>query len=519
MMTDRASAPFVPSTIRIREHDEDPSKEESHHLNYHEYIVHIARGHDHEGDDTDDRSSRAVTVRHLETNRRRRFQQAPLRVLQDLFLPVGYPASVHEGYLEYQIYDSLQGLCSYLRGVLCSAQVLQAAGVGKAEATALSAAMTWALKDGVSMLGGLAYSYWTAPAFDSHVKEFRLFADLINDVGLTLDMLAPYCSSLLVVASAAGLCKTLCGLSAGATKSSITCHFALEGNMADLNAKEATQETLVSLVGMLLGIFLAHRLSGLQESGSHRLVVQLQWTTFLSLTALHVWANWKGVRLLRLRTLNRERAEVALSSVLDELESAFERSDASNSDSLKRVVSQIPSPTQVHESMWSSTQKLLWPGRLKLQARLTDVVRCDPRALSLFAHERYVLTVMAHPHRHVLVALLAGATVQDQLKAFLHGALLCRLARLPSSPEPSTNGSRSTVDPFRKRRRPELLSRTLDCVNRVCGTGSGVSVPALPTAPLLLTELVAKGWDVHERVYLGFPRRRSQWMDADRKKE
>jgi hypothetical protein len=185
---------------------------------------------------------------------------APLRrILHDLFFPIGFPQSVADGYFEYQCYDSLQGLCSYLRGVLCSAQVLQAAGVGSASATALSAARTWALKDGASMLGGLLFSYSSAHMFDSYVKEFRLFADLINDVGLTLDMLAPYFGQdyFLWVSSAAGICRALCGLSAGATKSSITQHFAREGNMADLNAKEATQETLVSLMGMILGVTLA----------------------------------------------------------------------------------------------------------------------------------------------------------------------------------------------------------------------------------------------------------------------
>mmetsp|Transcript_27840 Transcript_27840/g.58338 ORF Transcript_27840/g.58338 Transcript_27840/m.58338 type:complete len:258 (+) Transcript_27840:17-790(+) len=63
------------------------------------------------------------------------------QVSRDLFLPVGYPHTVAGGYLEYQIYDSLQGLCSYLRGVVSTSAVLAAAGVGDAEATAMSAAM------------------------------------------------------------------------------------------------------------------------------------------------------------------------------------------------------------------------------------------------------------------------------------------------------------------------------------------------------------------------------------------
>jgi hypothetical protein len=34
------------------------------------------------------------------------------------------------------------------------------------------------------MLGGLFFSYFASPFFDSYVKEFRLFADVINDLGL-----------------------------------------------------------------------------------------------------------------------------------------------------------------------------------------------------------------------------------------------------------------------------------------------------------------------------------------------
>jgi Vitamin B6 photo-protection and homoeostasis len=83
------------------------------------------------------------------TIRRRRWSRAletgGARVRQtwcDLFLPVGYPQTVRSGYLQYQCYDSLQGLCSYLRGVWCHAAVLEAAGVGHAEASAWGAAIT-----------------------------------------------------------------------------------------------------------------------------------------------------------------------------------------------------------------------------------------------------------------------------------------------------------------------------------------------------------------------------------------
>eukprot|EP00970_Alexandrium_tamarense_P019745 scaffold14402_cov207-Alexandrium_tamarense.AAC.9 len=113
------------------------------------------------------------------------------QICKDLFLPVGYPHTVAPGYLEYQFYDSLQGLSSYLRGVVSTTAVLSAAGVGDAAATAMSAAMTWAIRDGLGMVGGLLFSYVASSHFDAHVKEFRLVADVLNDVGLTLDMALP----------------------------------------------------------------------------------------------------------------------------------------------------------------------------------------------------------------------------------------------------------------------------------------------------------------------------------------
>lgn len=48
-----------------------------------------------------------------------------------LFLPVGYPSSVTPDYLEFQIWDTIQAVCSYLRGMLCTHAVLTGMGVGE----------------------------------------------------------------------------------------------------------------------------------------------------------------------------------------------------------------------------------------------------------------------------------------------------------------------------------------------------------------------------------------------------
>ena len=47
------------------------------------------------------------------------------------FLPIGYPASVSAEYTEYQFWDTVQALCSYLRGVLATRVGAHAAKHGR----------------------------------------------------------------------------------------------------------------------------------------------------------------------------------------------------------------------------------------------------------------------------------------------------------------------------------------------------------------------------------------------------
>ena len=47
------------------------------------------------------------------------------------FLPEGYPDSVSPDYLAFQAWDSVQALCSYVRGMICSQAILQGIGVGQ----------------------------------------------------------------------------------------------------------------------------------------------------------------------------------------------------------------------------------------------------------------------------------------------------------------------------------------------------------------------------------------------------
>ena len=395
----------------------------------------------------------------------------PNQVVKDMFLPLGYPHSVTKEYMNYQICDSLQGLCSYLRGVVSTSAVLTAAGVGNSEATAMSAAMTWAMRDGLGMIGGLTFSYSVSFLFDGYVKEFRLFADIINDVGLTLDMLAPYFGSenILFVTSAATICKIMCGISAGATKGSITQHFCMRGNMADLNAKEGTQETLVSLFGMILGVMLAKYLHKLEQIDKFT-ASSVSWTIFIALTIVHVVVNYIGVKMLRLRTLNAQRSREAFEMLVD---IAVKHCGDSSDGWVAQALGTIPSPDMLSESLLSSTWHMLFPSGVLLDARfdtLTKAMPVEELVRQLHGTDGYLIGVAKN---QVVVALKAGASEEDQLRAFVHAHIVQKCLMLGKS-----------------------VSDLHSCMNQLVAKGFTLQ---------LLDDI---GWDVKGRLYLGFGRRR-----------
>jgi hypothetical protein len=54
-----------------------------------------------------------------------------INVLKNLFLPAGYPNSVPPEYTTFQIWNIIQDFCSFLRGVMSTAAILQGMGVGR----------------------------------------------------------------------------------------------------------------------------------------------------------------------------------------------------------------------------------------------------------------------------------------------------------------------------------------------------------------------------------------------------
>ncbi|TPX19959.1 hypothetical protein DIZ76_017754 [Coccidioides immitis] len=97
---------------------------------------------------------------------------------------------------------------------------------------------------------------------------YRLAADIFNDSSMIMDCLSPMFPKSIRVGllSLSSVLRALCGVAAGSSKASLSAHFAKWGNLAELNAKDSSQETVISLMGMLVNSFTDKPLKGKIDS-------------------------------------------------------------------------------------------------------------------------------------------------------------------------------------------------------------------------------------------------------------
>lgn len=154
------------------------------------------------------------------------------------------------------------------------------------------------------MFGSIGFAYLKGSKFDCDHKKWRLFADVINDVGYMLDIMSPHmyfgfafmqCSSSLV--------KALVGVAGGATRASLVQHQAKNNNMADIQAKDGSQETLTNLIALCFSLLLIP----LVADNSN-----FVWSLYLIFTIIHLFANYRGVKSLKIPIFNLSRFGIAV---------------------------------------------------------------------------------------------------------------------------------------------------------------------------------------------------------------
>ncbi|WAR01231.1 RUSF1-like protein [Mya arenaria] len=151
-----------------------------------------------------------------------------------VFLPQGYPDSVSDDYLTYQIWDTIQAFASSITGTLAHQAVLKG-------------------YDGAGMMGRILFAWMQGTNLDCDAKRWRLFADIINDIAICLDILGPHFPAMFTfIVCVSGVLKSIVGVSGGATRAALTQHQARRNNMADVSAKDGSQVDMDPLYSVYL---------------------------------------------------------------------------------------------------------------------------------------------------------------------------------------------------------------------------------------------------------------------------
>ncbi|CAH8542847.1 unnamed protein product [Heterobilharzia americana] len=347
------------------------------------------------------------------------------------FLPVGYPSSVSEDYLEYQIWDTIQAFASSITGALASQAVLIGVGVGNSSATILGASLAWMFKEGAGMIGRIVFTGYQGSNLDCDCKFWRFVADILNDIALFLQLISPLFSDLFTpILCCANILMSLVGVAGSATRAAIVQHQAINNNLADVSAKDGSQETLSNLMAWFVNFILLYLVTGNQV---------FIWICFISCTALHLYSNYRAVKCLKMRTFNKSRFHLAIQSWLEHQfaeisTSSFQTSTHKLSDYIlvNKSFPQVDWVNQHEPIIHKSDQpKVIMGGSLyKLPIEGQNLL---PQLVPMCGENNYIIycsnwkTIQQGDSRIPLtmyIVLFSGSEALDQLKAMLHVELL-----------------------------------------------------------------------------------------------
>ena len=331
-----------------------------------------------------------------------------------IFLPAGYPHTVSSDYTPYQIYDSLQAFFSAIAGLLASRAVLQGLGVGDENASATAAMLLSIAQESLGRFATIFFAHWASRRIESDCKSYRLLADVVNDFAFAMDCLSPSLPKPVRIPflCAASMCRAICGVAGGSSKAILSAHFARANNIGELNAKDSSQETVISLLGMWAGGFVVSKVHGGTAT----------WIWLLCLLGLHLTTNYLAVSSVSMTTLNRQRGNIVFSSIRDARSTLNPQEVVKQERIFERDGILRWQGSSIGYCKFANMRELLASlgGKLgNTSGSVTDIATSFPSILDIFAKESYIMW-FAPKTKQALIVLKAGATSQTELYAWWH---------------------------------------------------------------------------------------------------
>ncbi|KAL3944783.1 MAG: hypothetical protein SGBAC_001154 [Bacillariaceae sp.] len=375
-----------------------------------------------EGNPVVDQSSSSATAK-----RRIQGLQQINSAIRSTFLPSGYPTRTPPGYLQYSVWSWIQDLSTQLRSVLATQRVLEGVGVGREGATAISALMNYLIRDGCGMAANLLFTSGWSTRFRTDIKRWRLFADTILDVGITCEVAAVLVPQafFLPMISMGNICKSICGVAAGACGGAINLHWAKGSDISDINAKFGAQHTCTGALGLVFAAVFARSVNQTKPA--------VLWSLYFLLTFLHVFANTRCMKLIAFDSCNNTRLDILLSEF-------FSRSrDDGATTSNELLLQNLSTPTEVSriESLFFGVgdghKRLLTSVLFRFGVDFEEYHQSSGGTVPMrsdgkveFNGEKYIVTAgtTKRNKKCIAVSFLSDASARDVTKAYFHAMFL-----------------------------------------------------------------------------------------------
>lgn len=229
-----------------------------------------------------------------------------------LLLPRGYPHSVTDDYVPYQLWAFPCHIFGWISHSLSTSSLLKAVGVdlgGAAGAVGATAAVKWITKDGIGAVGRLIVGSRLGPVFDEDPKRWRMLSEVMRTGGMALELSTAFAppAAFLLLAGSGNLAKAAGRGMGTPCFRIIQTHFAAANNNGDVAAKEEVWEVGAQLIGLSASIAI---LNAVQASGDP-LYVLWAWGVC---QAAHIFCRYQALSMLRLKSINHKRGGFLVSA-------------------------------------------------------------------------------------------------------------------------------------------------------------------------------------------------------------
>ena len=187
--------------------------------------------------------------------------------------------------------------------------------------------------------------------------------------------------------------------------------------------KDSSQETVISLLGMLAGSVVVSWVT----------TPMATWTTLMLLLSIHLGMNYKAVRAVSMRTLNRQRATIlfaymhARGKVLTPIEISRQESIFDNNGVIRGADGNILGHCKIGVSFGELLDRLTEQKRSTGSRTTTDQTLAQ--LLSIYQQAPYVLW-LDKKSQEVLILLKQGCTAIDGLQAWYSAFLVLKRAQM-----------------------------------------------------------------------------------------